>query len=80
MIDYLINYKNVKGIKKEHFNGFFSCSAVKHLFAVATGIDSLILGDSQILGQVKEAIEISEELKFVGKTFRRLLDTSVRAW
>ncbi|MFH0736571.1 MAG: glutamyl-tRNA reductase [bacterium] len=78
LIENLIEFKSVEGIAKEHFISYFSCSAVKHLFSVSTGIDSLILGDSQILGQVKEAIEISEELKFVGKPLKRLLDASIR--
>ncbi len=74
----LINFKTVTGIKKEHFVSYFSCSAVKHLFSVASGIDSMILGDSQILGQVKEAVQISEDLKFINKMFKRLLDTAIR--
>lgn len=74
----LINFKTVRGIKKEHFVSYFSCSAVKHLFSVASGIDSMILGDSQILGQVKEAVQISEDLKFINKMFKRLLDTAIR--
>ncbi len=76
--DALIKFKEVEGIKKEHFISYFSCSAVKHFFAVAAGIDSLIIGDSQILAQVKEAIQISEESNFVNSKLRRLFDTAVR--
>ncbi|HPN38258.1 MAG TPA: glutamyl-tRNA reductase [Melioribacteraceae bacterium] len=78
IIDELINFKSVTGIKKEHFTSYFSCSAVKHFFSVAGGIDSLIIGDSQILAQVKEAVQISEENKFVSYYLNRLFDTAIR--
>ncbi len=74
----LIKFKSIEGIKKEHFVSYFSCSAVKHFFSVSAGIDSLIIGDSQILAQVKEAIQISEESNFVNSKLHRLFDTAVR--
>ncbi|MEW6195283.1 MAG: glutamyl-tRNA reductase [Bacteroidota bacterium] len=77
-INTLLNLKPVSGIKKEHFNKFFSCGAVKHLFTVSSGIDSLIIGDSQILGQVKEAFEISEDLNFTGTISKRIFDYSIK--
>lgn len=78
LVEMLINYKPVANIKPENFNGYFSCSAVKHLFSVASGIDSLIIGDSQILGQVKEAFEISEDLNFSGFITKRVFDSAVK--
>ncbi len=77
-VNTLLNLKPVAGIKKEYFNKFFSCGAVKHLFTVSSGIDSLIVGDSQILGQVKEAFEISEDLNFTGTISKRIFDHSVK--
>jgi glutamyl-tRNA reductase len=78
LINTLIDFKPVNGIKPENFSKYFSCGAVKHLFTVASGIDSMIIGDSQILGQVKEAIDISEDLEFAGIILRRIFDTAVR--
>ncbi len=78
LIEALIKFKSVEGIKNEHFAKYFSCGAAKHLFSVAAGIDSLIIGDSQILAQVKEAIQISEENDFVSTKLHRLFDTAVR--
>jgi len=78
LINTLIDFKPVHGIKPENFSKYFSCGAVKHLFKVASGIDSMVIGDSQILGQVKEAIDISEDLEFAGIILRRIFDTAVR--
>lgn len=78
LIESLIAFKPNLGIKNEHFTKYFSCGAVKHIFSVAAGIDSLIIGDSQILGQVKEAFEISEDLDFSGTILRRVFDTATK--
>lgn len=78
IIDKLVEFKKVTGFKNEHYSRFFSCGAVKHLFSVASGIDSLIIGDSQILGQVKDSFDISDDLNFAGTVFRRILDTAIR--
>ena len=78
LIEKLIEFKAGIGIKPEHFTKYFSCGAVKHLFSVSSGIDSMIIGDSQILGQVKEAFEISEDLHFAGSILRRIFDTATR--
>lgn len=78
IIKSLLDSKPVSGIQLEHFSRFFSCGAVKHLFSVASGIDSMIIGDSQILGQVKEAFEISDDLDFAGSISRRIFDTAIK--
>lgn len=41
----------------DHFYTHQGEAAVSHLFAVASGIDSMVVGESQILGQVREAFE-----------------------
>lgn len=45
--------------------------AIKHLFSVTCGLDSLILGETQILGQVRRAFQESKEVYFID----RYLDT-----
>jgi glutamyl-tRNA reductase len=77
IINVLSDYRPVKDTDKIQFSGYYSCSAVKHLFSVATGIDSLIIGDSQILGQVKEAFDISQDMNFAGTVLKRIFDTAV---
>ncbi|MGD9264455.1 MAG: glutamyl-tRNA reductase [Lysobacterales bacterium] len=46
--------------------------AVRHLFRVAGGLDSLVLGESQILGQLKEAWQMAHDAGGVGKVLDRL--------
>lgn len=46
--------------------------AIRHLFRVACGLDSMVLGEPQILGQLKDAYRHSEEHSAVGKQLNRL--------
>jgi glutamyl-tRNA reductase len=53
--------------------------AVKHLFLVAAGLDSMVLGESQIIGQVKEAWSAACLRQSVGKVFHRLFPAAFEA-
>lgn len=46
--------------------------AVRHIFRVATGLDSMVLGEPQILGQVKEAWQLAREAHTLGAPMDRL--------
>lgn len=48
--------------------------AVEHLFQVATGLQSLVLGETQILGQVRDAFFIAQEQKTTGTIFNELFN------
>ncbi|MDX2128177.1 MAG: glutamyl-tRNA reductase [Chloroherpetonaceae bacterium] len=61
-----------KEVRPEHFFSRFACGAVKHLFEVTSGADSMILGESQILGQVKDAYRIAAETEATGTVLNRL--------
>jgi glutamyl-tRNA reductase len=54
-------------------------AAVKHLFRVAASLDSLVLGEPQILGQVKDAYEIAREAGTVGPLLHRTLSRAIRS-
>ena len=50
--------------------------AVRHLFRVASGLDSMVLGEPQILGQVKEAFALATQTGAVGPLLGRCFDRS----
>lgn len=52
--------------------------AITHIFSVASGLDSLVLGEPQILGQVKDAIEYSKEFGGMGKFLHKLSDFTIK--
>ncbi len=74
----MIEYKSVKELRKEHFELYYSCSAMRHILRVAASIDSMIIGDSQIHGQVREAFLFSEKYDFAGVLLRRFYDTVLK--
>src|SRR5690606_2380745 len=53
--------------------------AVQHLFRVSTGLDSMVLGEPQILGQVKRAYEAASEGGAVGPVLHRVFQGAIAA-
>jgi glutamyl-tRNA reductase len=53
-------------------------AAVAHLFAVASGLDSMILGESQILGQVRDALHSAQAEATVGPALNALFQQALR--
>ncbi|HEX7342602.1 MAG TPA: glutamyl-tRNA reductase [Rhodanobacteraceae bacterium] len=50
--------------------------AVRHMFRVATGLDSMVLGEPQILGQVKDAWQIARDAHTLDTSMDRLLQST----
>lgn len=48
--------------------------AIRHLFEVAAGLDSQILGDYEIVGQIRQAIKIAQENNSIGTNIQRLVN------
>jgi glutamyl-tRNA reductase len=48
-------------------------AAVRHLFRVACGLDSMVVGESQILGQVRHAFDLAQSEQSVGRVLGRVL-------
>ncbi len=74
----LVRYKNVEGLKSEHLENFDSYNSLNHFGRVASGIDSLILGDSQILSQCKESFRLSVDENFSNTITRKIFDLTAR--
>jgi len=53
-------------------------ACIEHLFLVASGLDSMILGEAQILGQVKASYEISKSTNNLDKTLDRMFQSAFR--
>jgi glutamyl-tRNA reductase len=49
-------------------------NAIRHLFEVGAGLDSQILGDYEIIGQIKSAVRFSKEQGFIGAFLGRLVN------
>jgi glutamyl-tRNA reductase len=57
---------------KSHTYHYSNLEAVKHAYKVACGLDSMILGETQILGQMKQAAKLAEFANTQGKHLRYL--------
>jgi len=74
--NFVIDKKSSHKISPEHFQSFMSREAVKHLFKVISGIDSLLIGDNQIFKQVKDSFIVAEEMSFTGFLMKRVFDSA----
>ncbi|MCL3998833.1 glutamyl-tRNA reductase [Streptomyces lavenduligriseus] len=52
--------------------------AVHHLFSVACGLDSMVVGEGQILGQIKDSLARAQELHTAGKLLNELFQQALR--
>ncbi|HEY4287727.1 MAG TPA: glutamyl-tRNA reductase [Puia sp.] len=53
--------------------------AIEHLFHVGAGIDSQILGDYEIVGQIKQAVKFARERQFIGASTERLVNSVLQS-
>jgi glutamyl-tRNA reductase len=56
----------------DHLYSYYDEAAVTHLFGVAAGVDSVILGEGEILGQVREALKVAEQEGTAGASLSRV--------
>ena len=78
---------DTSGVDPEEFSdllyAYHDDAAVAHLFAVAAGLDSMIIGEGEILGQVRESWRVAERESasstMLGRTFRHAIEVGKRA-
>lgn len=77
--DFLSNVRDVpRAVLNKHLYTHSDRDAVRHLFRVAASLDSMIVGEPQILGQVKQAYDVAYRAGTTGRVLNRLLHTSFR--
>jgi glutamyl-tRNA reductase len=79
LVDWLLRWHDLAAVQSEIERSvyrFQDAAAIQHLFSVACGLDSLVLGEPQILGQLKDAYRIALEQKTTGPHLNRLLQTA----
>jgi len=80
MLDWIHRINGISpGELDEHFYGYQGEEAARHLIRVASGLDSLVLGETQILGQLKEAWQLAHEAGSMGKVLDRLFQHTFAA-
>ena len=62
----------------EHVYVHYAGSAVQHLFAVAAGLDSMVVGEAQILGQLRSAYATADAAGTVGRALHELAQQALR--
>ncbi|QUH05292.1 glutamyl-tRNA reductase [Saccharopolyspora erythraea] len=62
----------------DHMYVFYAGAAVEHLFSVAAGLDSMVVGEAQILGQIRQSYGVADEAGTVGKTLHELAQQALR--
>jgi glutamyl-tRNA reductase len=61
-----------------HLYDYYEERAVQHLFAVAAGVDSMVVGEAQILGQVREAFQAAQAERTVGPVLSALFARAIK--
>jgi glutamyl-tRNA reductase len=64
---------------RPHLYEFREREAVRHLFRVAASLDSMVVGEPQILGQVKESYTVAKEVGAVSGSLEKLLQSAFTA-
>ncbi len=63
---------------KENFEIVEDSQVCEHLLRLTSGLDSMVLGEEQILGQIKDAIVTAKELKTSGEYLNTLFDKAIK--
>ncbi|MDQ4020108.1 MAG: glutamyl-tRNA reductase [Actinomycetota bacterium] len=62
----------------DHLYVHYAAAGVEHLFSVASGLDSMVVGEPQILGQLRAAYACAEQAGTVGRTLHETVQQALR--
>lgn len=65
------------GFKQEYFYNLTGVNCVRHLFTVASSLDSLIVGEGQILSQIKDAYHLARSSGTTSTLFNTIFNTAI---
>jgi glutamyl-tRNA reductase len=73
IVNWLADYHRLDILKIQPYT-YTLCNdaAVKHAFRVASGLDSMVLGEPQILGQFKQSVKVAQEAGTLGTLLHKL--------
>ena len=75
-------WASIIGLEEDIFNENLECvenhEALHHLLKLTSGLDSMVLGEEQILGQIKNSITSAREIKASGQHLNTLFDKAIR--
>jgi glutamyl-tRNA reductase len=69
-------YRDFRAGDETHLFRLWANHCVRHLFRVASGLESMVVGETEIFGQVKRAYELATGAKTTGKLLNRLFQKS----
>lgn len=76
-LQWVSNYLNLDlGVLSPHFYNYRGEQAIRHTLRVGSGLDSLVLGEPQILGQLKKAHQLAIRAGTVGKMINKLMQVA----
>ncbi len=65
-------------VLREHFYVHYEDQAISHVFSVACGLDSMAIGEGQVLGQLRTALYLAQERRQAGATLNTLFQQALR--
>jgi glutamyl-tRNA reductase len=80
LVDSLLGGTDIvlEGDSLQHFYTKVDTDAANHLMAVASGLDSMVVGETEVLGQVKQAYSMAMEAKTISKVLHPVFQAALR--
>ena len=78
VMDTYIDYFRLENAEKYIYR-YHDQEAIEHIFRVASGLESAVVGEDEILRQVKEAYEFAHQFNNTSKVFNRLFQEAIKA-